>query len=80
MMTLEQILAAVDQLSPDDLERLKIYVEERERMNRPRTAEEWMAELRSIAQEFRGESSDEEMRDIITAMQMKSPPSDKGML
>ncbi len=72
MMTLEEILAAVDQLSPDDLKQLKAYVEEREQPNSPRTAEEWMAELSTIAEEFRGDSSDEEMQDIVAAIQLKS--------
>ncbi len=79
-MTFEEILAAVDQLSPDDLKRLKAHLIERERTNKPRTAEEWMTELRDIAAEFRGDSSDEEMRDIVAAMQLKSPPSDKGIV
>ncbi len=34
-----------------------------------------MDELRTIADEFQGDSTDEEMHDIVTAMQLKNPLS-----
>jgi hypothetical protein len=78
-MNLEEILAAVDKLPPDDLERLKAHLNRTKTSSKPRTVEEWMAKFNEIADEFRGDSSDEEMRDLIAAMNMKSPPSEKGL-
>ena len=78
-MTFEEILEAVDKLPADDKERLKAHLAETKTSPGPRTAEEWMAKFRDIAEEFRGDSSDEEMRELIEAMNMKSPPSEKGL-
>lgn len=79
-MDIQDLLAAVDDLSPDDLERLKAQIAEREKaVQSQRTAEEWLAELRSIAVEFRGDSSDEEMQALTEAMNEKSAPSSKGL-
>jgi hypothetical protein len=77
-MNLEQILAAVNDLPSDDLERLKAYLKAREQSDEHQTVDEWMNEFRAIAEAFRGNSSDEEMRDIVAAMNLKTPPSDKG--
>ncbi|MCC7447137.1 MAG: hypothetical protein IT324_06960 [Anaerolineae bacterium] len=78
-MDSQDLLAVVDNLSSDDLERLKAQIAEREKAARPQcTAEEWLAELKSIAAEFRGDSSDEEMRALVEAMNEKSAPSSKG--
>lgn len=83
-MNLEELLTAIDDLSPEDFDRLKqrldsIEWERRQKRPKPRTAEEWMALFRDIAKEFRGDSSDEEMREIVEAMTLKSKPSDKGL-
>ncbi len=79
-MDIQDLLAAVDDLSPDDLERLKAQIAEREKaVHSPHTAEEWLAKLKSIAAEFRGDSSDEEMQELIAAMNEKSAPSSKGL-
>ena len=77
-MDLNQILAAVDDLSVEERDQLQKYLSGHG-MSRPRrTAEEWMAELTDIAREFRGDSSDEEMKEIFEAMSLKSVRSDKG--
>lgn len=78
-MNIDQLLAVIDELPPEDLERVKAHLAEGSHKPRPKTAEEWEQELKSIAEEFRGESSDEEMREIIEAMNLKSKPSDKGL-
>jgi hypothetical protein len=76
-MDLEQLLDAVDHLSPEEREKLKAHLVGRAK---PRTVEEWMAEFADIAAEFRGDSTDEEMREIFEAMNMKSKPSKKAGL
>jgi len=45
----------------------------------PTPAQEWLLEFEDIAKEFRGDSSDEEMHEIVEAMTLKSPPSEKGL-
>ena len=78
-MDLAQLLSAVDDLPPEDRQRLKDYLLRRESSPRPRTVAEWLAEFEDIAREFRGDSSDEEMEKIIQAMTLKSKPSKKGL-
>ncbi len=77
-MNLDQLLAVVNDLSPEDQEKLKEHLSER-KPAQPRTVEEWIAELEDIAREFRGDSSDEEMREIIEAINTKSKPSETGL-
>lgn len=71
----------VDVLSPEDLEAVKAHIAALEAQHslRPRTVEEWQAELHSMAEAFRGDSSDAEMAEIVAAMNLKSPPSEKGL-
>jgi hypothetical protein len=83
-MNLEEIVAAIGDLSLEDFDRLKqrlesIEWERRQNRPKPRTVEEWMAEFRRISDEFRGDSSEEEMKEIVEAMTLKSKPSDKGL-
>lgn len=79
-MDFNELLEVVDNLPDDDLERLKTHITKREQSShKPRTVEEWIAKFANIAAEFRGTSSDEEMREIIEAMTLKSPPSEKGL-
>lgn len=78
-MNLDQLLEAADQLSPEDRDKLKAHLAERQETAKLHTVEEWTAELEDIAREFRGDSSDDEMREIIEAMNIKSKLSDKGL-
>ena len=81
-MDIDKLLEAVEDLSPDDLERLKTRIAERESKHKSaaqHTAEEWLASLEAAVAEFRGDSSEEEMREIAAAMSMKSHPSCKGL-
>jgi hypothetical protein len=74
-VNLEQIMAAVDELSPEDRERPKEYLSQpQSKAPQPKTVEEWLALFEDIAREFRGDSTDEEMKEIIEAMTMKSRP------
>jgi hypothetical protein len=67
-MDLSTLLKAVDTLSPDELEQLRRHVLELE-------AEGWDQALEAAAIAFRGDSTDEEMVEIVAAMNMKSSPS-----
>jgi hypothetical protein len=78
-MDLEQLLAAIGDLSPEERERLRQYLARQQESSKPRTVDEWLAEFQDIANEFRGESSEEEMKEIIQAMTLKSKPSEKGV-
>ncbi len=78
-MNLEQLLAVVYTLSAEEPQTLKTYLTEQQPRTVPHTAEEWVAELNDIAREFRGSSTDEEMREIIEVITTKSKPSEKGL-
>jgi hypothetical protein len=79
-MDFSELPNAMDNLPDDQLECLKAHLAERDRTtHKPQTAEEWMSEFADIAAEFRGNSSDEEMQEIIEAMTFKSLPSEKGL-
>ena len=78
-MNLDQILAAINNLSPDEREHLKAYLSEHELSHQHRSVEAWLAEFQEIATEFRGDSSDDEMRQIVEAITLKSRPSEKGL-
>jgi truncated hemoglobin YjbI len=76
MTTLEQILAAVDQLSPDDLERLKAHL--KERMTSLSAGENWLARFDTALDEFWADTPEEEQTAILQAITAKSTPSEKG--
>ena len=77
MTTLEQILTAVDQLSPDDVERLKVYLDERTAS--PQSAgERWLARFDAALDEFWADTPLEERAAILQAISTKSTPSEKG--
>jgi hypothetical protein len=75
-MDIDKILAVIDNLSTDELQRLKLRIAEREQTQQ-RTAEQWLTALDAAITEFRGDSSEEEMQQIFEAMSMKSVPSEK---
>ena len=77
-MDYNQILAAVADLSTQERDQLQSYLLSHDIKRPQRTVEEWAAELMNISREFRGDSSDEEMREIFEAMSLKSIPSNKG--
>lgn len=70
-MDLDQLLEAIDQLSPEDREIVKAHLAGTQERLTPRTVEEWMQEFANIANEFRSDSTDEEMREIFEAMNSK---------
>jgi hypothetical protein len=77
-MDFEQILEAINELPPKDLERLKEILKEREQIGQSPDVDQWLSRFQAIAAEFRGDSSSEEMQQIVAAMTLKSPPTDKG--
>jgi hypothetical protein len=78
IMNLDEIIAAADALPQDDREKLKAYLSQQE-LSEPQTVDEWMAELKSIADEFRTIATEEEIDAVIEAINIKSPPSEKGL-
>lgn len=77
-MNLEQLLEAVEHLSPEEKETLRERLSERHGPSSLHTVDEWIAELEAIAREFKGDSSDQEMAEIAAAISAKSKPSEKG--
>jgi hypothetical protein len=71
-MDIQDILAAVDDLSPDDLARLKARIAVREQATLPpRTAEEWQTVLDKAIDAFWEDSTPEEMQTLAAAMSTK---------
>jgi len=77
-MDIDKLLEAVDDLSADDLHRLQEHIAQRQR-TLEHEAEDWRAALEAAAAEFRGDSSEDELREIFAAMNTKSTPSKKGL-
>ncbi len=77
-MTLEEILAAVDQLSPDDLERLKAYLKESPG-SPSSTGADWLARFDAALDEFWADTPNAEQNEILRAIETKSIPSEKGL-
>jgi hypothetical protein len=77
-MNLDEVIAAADALPQDDREKLKAHLSQQE-LSEPQTVDEWMAELKSIADEFRTIATEEEIDAVIEAINIKSPPSEKGL-
>ena len=72
-MDLNQLLDAVDHLTSDDLERLKARIAAREQSKpSPRTKDEWLAAIDKAIDSFWGDSSHEEIEDIVAAMSKKA--------
>ncbi len=80
-MDLNKLIEAVDNLPPEDLNALEAHIAQRKQAqpSHHRTVEEWMGELKRIADDFRGDSTEEEMAEIVAAMTTKSTPSEKGL-
>ncbi len=80
-MNLQQLFHEIDRLSPEDRDKLRTYLTEPPPTETPRTINGWIngwiAELESVANAFRGDSSDEEMREIVAAITTKSTPSER---
>lgn len=71
-MDVESIIKAIDELSPEDQERIKTHLREREReLNHPHTVEEWLTVIDEAVADFRGNSSPEEIEQIAAAMSAK---------
>ena len=77
-MTLEEIIAAVDKLPPDDKERLKAHLAQ-EKLRQWKSGEEWLTLLNTAVEEFWADTSPEEKAAVIEAMNIKSKPSEKGV-
>jgi hypothetical protein len=77
-MDLQTLLTTIDNLSPEDRERLKAHLAQQENARREH-ASQVLADLDAAIDEFWGESSDEEMQSIFEAMRTKSTPSEKGL-
>ena len=77
-MNLETLLANIDNLSPEDRERVKAHLTQQEQAHRE-SIEHTLADLDAAINEFWGDSSEEEMNTIIEAMRTKSTPSEKGL-
>src|SRR5215813_6079036 len=70
-MNLEEIIAAVDKLPPEDKERLKAHLAE-EKPRQWKSGDEWLALLNAAVDEFWADTTAEEKDAIIEAMNMKS--------
>ena len=71
-MNIQELLTAIDDLSPEELERLKARITEREQSTRPmRTQEEWLSVIDQAVDAFWGDSSPEEIQTLAGAMNTK---------
>lgn len=78
-MNLEQLLPEVDRLSPEDRDKLKLHLTQHPASAAKLTVNEWIEVLNAIADEFRGDSTDEEMQEIVAAITTKGFSSEKGL-
>ncbi len=80
-MNVTDLIDAIDSLPPNEREQIKQHLNEPPTVavRRPETMEEWLALFQDIANEFRGDSTDEEMEALRAAMTLKSIPSEKGL-
>ena len=69
-MTLQELLSALDNLSPDELEKVRQHIEERDKpAERERDNPDlWIAKLDQAIAEFREGLSEEDLAEITTAM------------
>ncbi len=70
MTNLEQILAAVDQLSPDEREKLRMYLENSAKSSS--AGKKWLAQFDAALDEFWADTSDAEQAEILKAIETKS--------
>jgi hypothetical protein len=71
-VNIQELLTAIDDLSPEELERLKARITEREQSTRPmRTQEEWLSVIDQAVDAFWGDSSPEEIQTLAAAMSTK---------
>ena len=71
-MDIQDLLAAVDELSPDDLQRLKARITEREQaLPAARTQQEWQAIVDNAIDAFWADSTPEEIEALAAAMSTK---------
>jgi hypothetical protein len=71
-VNIQELLTAIDDLSPEELERLKAHITEREQSTRPmRTQEEWLSVIDQAVDVFWGDSSPEEIQALAAAMSTK---------
>ncbi len=67
----DEILRAINHLSAHEQERVRRYLESQQHPQKPRSKEEveaWMAKLDAAIAELREGLTDEELAEIITAM------------
>jgi hypothetical protein len=77
-MNLDEIIAAVDALPPDDREKVKAHLE-KPQPKKWQNGEEWLALLDAAVDKFWGDTPPDERDAIIEAINTKSPPSEKGL-
>lgn len=71
-MMLEDVMHAIDQFSPDELQQLKAYIQQREQMIELRAGTLNMDTLLSGLEAMRVGLSDEEFAEIERAMNVES--------
>lgn len=78
-MNIDELLQIVDDLSPDEFQRLKAHIAKRKSEEKPRTYEEWQAKIETALDKFWGDSTEEEMEALFEAIRTKNPSSEKGI-
>src|SRR4051794_11415707 len=74
-MDLQELLAAVNDLPPDERKKLVAHLTEHEGQN-PQRGEEWLAKLDSALDKFWDNVSPDEKTAILEAINTKSLPSE----
>ncbi len=69
-MNQDTLLAAIDNLSPEDREQVKAHLAEQEQ-SRQENIKQTLADLDAAIDEFWGDSSDEEMQAIFESMRAR---------
>lgn len=77
-MNLDEILEAVDNLPPDDLEKLKARLAE-PKQPQWHSGEEWLALFDAAVEEFWAGTAAEEREAILEAINIKSKPCIEGL-
>ncbi len=77
-MDLKDLIETVDNLPPEDFERLKAHIAERSE-SELRPGETWLAKLDAALDKFWTGVSPDEQAAILQAIQTKSAPSEKGL-
>jgi hypothetical protein len=71
-MDVDTLFKALDNLSPDEFERLRKYIAEREHSLKHGDSDEWEAALNRAIAEFREGLSEDELQQIVAAMNTKN--------